>query len=248
MKKQITGVAMAATLTLAGVGAASAMSSGDQAGSQETTFRVTIEDVSTPGLLDTERAGGTVPLSPGVYAVFRGAANPLFKAGKPASPGIELIAEDGFPMTEAAALAADRLVRDSGIFEADNGILAPAFFAGATGSFTITASPGDRLSLATMFVQSNDFFFADGGKGIKLFNGASPVSGDVTNQIALWDAGTEVDTAPGTGPFQKPAQDPAATDFGPAENGVVTLASQTGDGFTLPATGSVIKVTITPIG
>lgn len=246
MKKHVTAAAGVMTaLSLLGASAATAKPNGPA--QNEVTFEVTIENVSDFGLLDTPRAGGTVPLSPGVYAVFNGAKNPLFKNGKTASAGIELIAEDGVTGTAAASLAANRKVSDSGTFVAENGMLAPAFFSGATGRFTFTASPGQRLSLATMFVQSNDFFLADKGHGIKLFNGTTPISGDITDQIDLWDAGTEVDTAPGTGPFQKPVQDPDATDFGPAENSVVMLASQTGDGFDLPADEAVIKVTITPI-
>jgi hypothetical protein len=201
-----------------------------------------------PGLLDTDRAAGTVPLSPGAFAVFNGAKNPILTPGKPASPGVELIAEDGFPMTEAADLSADRHVADSGVFVADDGLLEPAFAAGASGTFRFSATPGQRLSLATMFVQSNDFFFADSGNGIKLFDGVTPISGDITSEIALWDAGTEQDTAPGTGEFQKPVQDATATNVGPQEDGVVTLASQTGDGFDLPATDQVIRITIAPIG
>ena len=100
------------------------------------------------------------------------------------------------------------------------------------------------MHLATMFVQSNDYFFAD-SDGIRLFHGSTPLSGDVTDAISLYDAGTEVDGAPGTGADQVLTQG-GALDVGADENGVVAPASD--DGFELPADEDVIQVTITPIG
>ena len=49
----------------------------------------------------------------------------------------------------------------------------------------------DRLSFATMYVQSNDLFLAPGDTGIALFIDEQPISGDVTALVRLWDAGTE---------------------------------------------------------
>ena len=116
--------------------------------------------------------------------------------------------------------------------------------AGDSVTWTVTARRGDRLSLVTMFVQSNDAFFGDDGSGIALFERSEPISGDVTDQLALWDAGTEVDTAPGTGPYQALAQ--PGPDTGPDEDGVVGSAS--GTGFDSPAVADVITVSVTPIG
>lgn len=240
MKRIISAIAVAA-LAATTLGTATA-----GAAPKQTTFEVTVTNVSAFGLLDTERAGGTVPLSPGVYAVAKGSDNPMFQNGKVASDGIEDIAEDGNTAELLAEVDSNNRVTDSGVFATMDGPIAPALFTGTSATFTVTASPGDRLYLATMFVQSNDFFFADSGHGIKLFNGSTPVEGDITSGIDLWDSGTEQDTAPGTGPDQKPVQ--LTDDQGPAENSVVLLASQTGDGFDLPADESVIEVTITPIG
>ncbi len=69
-------------------------------------------------------------------------------------------------------------------------------------SFTFEATPGDYLSFATMFVQSNDWFFAPASSGINLFPDDTAISGDITQMVSLWDAGTEVDEAPGEGPNQ----------------------------------------------
>ncbi|WP_416208525.1 spondin domain-containing protein [Fodinibius sp.] len=51
-----------------------------------------------------------------------------------------------------------------------------------------------------MFVQSNDLFFSFDSEGIALFDeNGNPVSGDITDRIMLWDAGTETDEEPGVG-------------------------------------------------
>lgn len=214
------------------------------------TFTVTVENVSVPGTISTDRAMGTVPLSPGAFAVFRG-DDPLFTPNQLADEGTELIAEDGFPGPplpglKSAMLAAAAGVSESGVFQSEGGPLGPALEAGATASFTVTASPGDRLQFETMFVQSNDWFYAFGDGGLELFDGDDPVSGDVTSQLVLYDAGTEEDTPPGTGDFQKPVQDPMAMDVGPAESVPIQSAADRHPDFTIPSASSVIRVTMTP--
>lgn len=74
-------------------------------------------------------------------------------------------------------------------------------------TFMVTASPGDRLQFATMFVQSNDLFFAPRDGGIALFDtGGRAMHGKVTTRVALFDAGTEVNQPPGSGRDQAPRQ------------------------------------------
>lgn len=216
------------------------------------TFTVTVQDVSQPGTISSDRAMGTVPLSPGAYAVFTG-SDPAFTPGQAADEGTERIAEDGFPGpplplgSESTLLAAAANVRDSGVFQSPGGPDAgPALFAGETATFTVTAAPGDRLQLETMFVQSNDWFYAFGGGGLALFEGDRPISGDVTSRLVLYDAGTEQDTPPGTGAFQKPAQQPMATNVGPSESVPVQPAAARYPSYTIPSTSAVIRVTVTP--
>ena len=55
------------------------------------------------------------------------------------------------------------------------------------------AVAGSRLSFASKLAATNDRFFAPNGSGIALFIGTVPVTGDVTGQLALWDAGTEAE-------------------------------------------------------
>ena len=95
----------------------------------------------------------------------------------------------------------------SGVFNTPVGAGGPApIFPGEAYEFTFGANPGDKLSFATMFVQSNDLFYAPTGAGIALFNGMTPVNGDVTAQVHLWDAGTEMNEEPGVGANQAPRQ------------------------------------------
>lgn len=210
-------------------------------------FTVKVENVSMPGTLNTNRANGTVPLSPGAFAVYSG-ANPMFMLGHQADEGTARIAEDGFPMKKAMDLMNNSMVSMSGTFESAGGAdMGPALFAGESATFTITAKPGDKLQMQTMFVQSNDWFYGFGDKGLDLFNGSTPISGNVTGKLVLYDAGSEMDTAPGTGPFQKPVQDPMATDVGPDDNVQhITMAMMRHKEFNIPANASVIKVTVTP--
>ena len=64
----------------------------------------------------------------------------------------------------------------------------------------------------------------------------------MTRALTLWDAGTEVNQEPGVGADQAPRQ--KAPDTGAAENGTVRLLTDVKDGFTYPAAGDVLKVTI----
>ncbi|HXH31927.1 MAG TPA: spondin domain-containing protein [Bacteriovoracaceae bacterium] len=213
-------------------------------------FTVTIQNVSRPGLLRTSLAEGTVPLSPGVYAVYGAEMeNPAFTPGQMADIGTERIAEDGFiepPMGFETTLLTD--AKSSGSFSAPGGVPnSPEITAGESTTFTVSAVPGDRLTFETMFVQSNDWFFADSGQGIALFDAAgNPASGDVTSQVALWDAGTEIDEKPGKGIYQKLLQAPDATDVGPQENRNIEKVSSRYSGWRIPQNSEVIKVIITP--
>lgn len=134
-------------------------------------------------------------------------------------------------------------VKSSGTFAAPGG-MKKAVEPGETAEFTIAAAPGDHLSIATMFTQSNDLFYAPGKMGIPLFRNGQPISGDVTDLLMLWNAGTEVDQEPGVGAAQAPRQ--PSPDFGPAENGVVVPIRRGADRFNYPPNSQVLRVTITP--
>ncbi len=185
--------------------------------------------------------GITQIMAPGVWAVHTG-ADPLFTNGQAdRGDGLEALAEDGNPGPLSSAIAAQNGIVSSGVFNTPVGSGAPGpLTPGSAYEFTFTASEGEMLSFATMFVQSNDLFYAPDGNGIELFQNGSAVSGDVTAQIMLWDAGTETNELPGFGLNQAPRQ--SGPDTGMDENGVVQPVN---DGFTYPAVSDVIKVTIT---
>lgn len=116
---------------------------------------------------------------------------------------------------------------------------------------TFTAGKGQKISFASMFGESNDWFFAPGPNGIALYDTqGTPVSGDVTSQVSLWNAGTEIDQEPGVGDSVGPKQ--PAPDYGaPDSDATVRALAQTvtlsdGSTFTLPAITDMIKVTLTP--
>ncbi len=136
------------------------------------------------------------------------------------------------------------LFENSGIFNTPDMAEEPGpALPGSAYTFTVTAVPGDYLNFATMLVQSNDLFFAPDENGIPLFDDMdTPVNGDVTRYILLWDAGTEVNEEPGVGENQAPRQ--PGPDTGDDEMGVVLPISEVMDGFEYPPVAALIRVTI----
>jgi hypothetical protein len=95
-----------------------------------------------------------------------------------------------------------------------------------------------------MFGQSNDLFYAPPEAGIALFDThGKPMQGDITSQLILWDAGTEINQEPGAGAEQAPRQ--PAPNTGTEEHGVVRPVH---DQYTYPPTHDVLRVTIMPQG
>ncbi|MBR9922250.1 MAG: hypothetical protein GYB31_15540 [Bacteroidetes bacterium] len=100
------------------------------------------------------------------------------------------------------------------------------------------AGQGMYLSLATMFVASNDLFFGFEETGLALYDAdGNALSGDVASSLLLWDAGTEVNEEPGNGPNQPANQ--GNPDTGMDENGVVHVND---DGFTYPTITDLISL------
>ena len=197
-------------------------------------------------MLSKKLTGGPftpAPLAPGLY-VLGGRGVALFKAGRKASAGVEAQAEDGNPeglLKSLEAAGHDAALR--GVFNTPAGAAGPGPIGpGAAYEFTFSATPGMKLTLVTMFGQSNDLFYAP-AKPIELFDDrGEPLSGDVTARLVLWDAGTEVDQEPGVGPDQAPRQ--KAPNTGAAENSTVRRAK--GVSF-YARTGELLRVTVTPL-
>jgi hypothetical protein len=69
---------------------------------------------------------------------------------------------------------------------------------GQSTSLTFSAAKNQRLTFATMYGWSNDLFFAPENPGIKLYNDdGTPITGDVSANVKLWDNGTRVNQTPG---------------------------------------------------
>lgn len=182
------------------------------------TFTVTIENVSDNADADP------VPLSPGIYVIHSG-INPVFTPGRlDRGEGLEALAEDGNPSVLAETLNAseDATLSTVGVFDTPVGSDAPGPIApGESYEFSFDATPGDALTLATMYIPSNDIFIAPAGQGIPLFGADDePIDSDVSSAFAHWDAGTEFNQEPGAGSDQAPRQ--AGADTGDAESEVVS--------------------------
>lgn len=182
-----------------------------------TRFVVRIENVAPPTFPTALGAG---------VALTHAAPDPLFVEGAPdRGQGLEALAEDGDPRPLAEALGAR-------VFAG----LAP----GVARDVIVDAWPDDpRLSFATMLVESNDVFLAPDGAGIPLFDeeGRPLPARDVTSLVRVWNAGTEIDQAPGLGPMQGHRQNAPGT--GPAESSLRPFADGT---RTLPLARDLVRV------
>jgi hypothetical protein len=170
----------------------------------------------------------------------------LFEAGKVQQGwGLEQQAEDGDPTALVTHCMHHEGVLSAGFFNTPKGDDKPGpALPGKAYEFTFHATPGDRLTVTTMFAQSNDLFYAPTDDGIALFENGRPLSGDITRRFYLWDAGTEVNEEPGFGANQAPRQ--AAPNTGPSEHNPVRRIEDVKDGFSYPRVEQVLRVTITP--
>lgn len=205
---------------------------------------VTVENVAAADALTS--ADGTshpVAIAPGAWAVHERGARVLFEPGEPASPELETLAEEGDPRPLATRIGARDDVHDRGAFSKLDGSTyeQSPILPGETVTFTIEVVEGQRLSLASMFGQSNDVFVA--GVDIDPLPGGEP-AGDVTAELAYFDAGTEVNEEPGTGASQAPRQ--TAPNTGTAEGGVVAELEGGVDaaGYTFPPLAGILRVRI----
>lgn len=104
-------------------------------------------------------------------------------------------------MPQSAMLTVENVLQSqplvqSGTFQGDG--TPPVVFPGESVSISFYAAKGQALSFATMYGWSNDLFFAPENPGITLYTeDGTPIEGDVSQQIKLWDNGTRVNQAPG---------------------------------------------------
>jgi hypothetical protein len=210
---------------------------------REVHFTVRVENVSTPQTLKLSNGStAPAPTAPRLWTITD-EGNPIFTPGQyDVGHGLERLAEDGNPGVLADYITQNmKSVLRSGIVTMPVGEKAAGpNLPGKAYEFNVSAAPGQRLSVAFMFGQSNDLFYAPGKKGIALFDAkGKPLSADITSQLQLWDAGTEVNEEPGLGPNQAARQ--PAPNTGPSEHKRIALVN---DAFHYPKTGDVIRVTV----
>ncbi len=230
-------LALSAGLILTAAGMAAADSD------QPIKFTIRIENISKPdGFTASNGVKWTLAFSPGTAIVHTESA-PVFTAGKKdRGKGLEAQAEDGDPAMLAKSLTGAKGIKSVTVFNTPVGASSPGpITPGAAYEVTVAAVRGDRLSLTLMMGQSNDWFYAPAESGIELFKNGQAISGDITAELAMWDAGTEVNQEPGIGPDQGPRQ--KAPNTGKAENGVVHKIAD-GKAYSIPS--KVMRITITP--
>jgi hypothetical protein len=234
----------ARTLTLIGAGTLLARGATAQEPASATKFTITVENISQGEVLKLS-TGGSAPFvsAPVLWVISTGSSNPIFVAGKPdAGAGLEQLAETGNPSRLAESLNGKNGILQVGaeakpVGTAAAGPIPP----GQHYQFEISARPGEKLSTAWMFGQSNDLFYSN-DRPISLFTSeGKPVSGEMTTQLSLWDAGTELNEEPGLGPNQGPRQ--KSPDAGvPEHQGIAHVH----DKYSYPRIGDVLRLTITP--
>ncbi|MBO4246629.1 spondin domain-containing protein [Halomicrobium sp. IBSBa] len=218
---------------------------------QKLRYNVRVTNVSDGQTLQTTAEGDAaqqpVPLSPVVYAVHE-ADEPIFTAGEPARDnGLEGVAEDGSPASLVASLGEREAVHDAGVQAVPAGSDEPGpLLPNHSYDFETERLETDDLSLSmvTMFVPSNDLFYALGGAtGIPLSSDEQSTQGDVTDHVDLWDAGTEINEEPGVGENQVQRQRGAGV--GLVERGTVAPV-ETINGYDYPDTSDVLRVLVQP--
>ena len=235
MLTKVLSVTIGAILTVACVASAN--------GDKPTKFTIRVENITEPDAFTASNGvKWSLAFSPGTAVVHIDKA-PIFTSGKKdRGKGLEAQAEDGNPSMLAKSLDGSKGIKSVAVFNTPVGASAPGpITPGAAYELTISAMPGDRLSMTIMMGQSNDWFYAPDERGIELFKNGQAISGDMTSQIMMWDAGTEVDQEPGIGSDQGPRQ--KAPNTGKAENGVVHKIQ---DGKLYSQASSVMRITVTP--
>jgi hypothetical protein len=217
-----------------------------QGAAAETRFTIRVENVSQGDALKLSN-GRSAPFvsAPVLWVIHTASTNPIFTGGqRDAGEGLELLAETGDPSQLVKALGKKSGITSVGAVARPSGATADGpITPGQRYEFEVVARPGQLLSTAWMFGQSNDLFYSN-DRPIALFTTAGkPRSGEMTVQLSLWDAGTEVNEEPGLGPNQGPRQ--ATPDAGVTESQGIAHVR---DGYSYPPISKVLRLTIAPAG
>ena len=198
-------------------------------------FMISLENVSGRAVVS--------PVSPPLFATHTNGAT-LFTTGERAPQGLEALAEDGNPMELADALKNDGAFGSVQTLTDVAGPVRPGEMREAMVTPTATFT---HFSLATMIGRTNDAFISNAGAVALVENGrlrsARAVEADLNAALAVFDAGTEANQAPGVGSNIAPNQ--AAPNTGPrdADDTVRRYSDSTND-----FASDWAHVTVRPIG
>ena len=197
-------------------------------------------------LLDGDRSSGETQILAltGITHVagagFAGVAldgDKLFKLGEPEpGQGLENLAEDGNPLP---LLEVDSFSSSAVFADQESGGYEP-LMPGTITTFEIQASEGEHLFFASMLAQTNDLFLGSPPQGIPLFDGETPIEGELADSLVLYDAGTEANQAPGLGSDQAPRQ--AGPDTGVEDPDA--SVREVDDGYSYPLPSAVLSVRV----
>lgn len=213
----------------------------------DVSLRLVLENIAEPGSGVTE--DGTpydILVAPGVWTLHEEDYE-LLSEGVSASNDLEALAEWGSTDALEGTLMQTARVAWAGTFGTEapgenyeDNPLAP----GDQVVLELPARTGQRLSLAAMYIQSNDVLLGTRPEGIEVAHElevGTPL--DVSDAFVLWDAGTEINEAPGLGEHQAPRQ--PEPNSGPDEAGTLTMfETEDASGFTYPAPVSFWRVTL----
>ncbi|MBT2620145.1 spondin domain-containing protein [Chryseobacterium sp. ISL-6] len=145
--------------------------------------------------------------------------------------------ETGMPSTITIENVLDsKPLVESGVFQ-HNGA-SPVIMPGESTSFQFSAAKGQAISFATMYGWSNDLFFAPENPGIKLYqDNGTPIEGDVSSQIKLWDNGTRINQTPGSTVMHPGTAETTAQN-------ITEVSGTDAQGHTYAAASSLMKVNL----
>jgi len=178
--------------------------------------------------------GSNSPFSPVLVVVYSGNDNPIFKTGEnDRGEGLKELSQQGNADVLAAFLKTRPGIKEVFVLkDPATGVLRPRINGnnGGKASQVISARKGDRIALATMYGQSNDWFIAATNNGVD-----GSTRGDISSIMGLFDSGTLQSSFPGAHIGSGPAQ---------AESQPVQQLPNPNQFNTLPSLPQMIKVTV----
>ena len=107
----------------------------------------------------------------------------------------DMVVNQPMTITVENVLKSQPLV-ESGTFQGTG--TPPVILPGQSITIHFSAAKGEAITFATMYGWGNDMFFAPENPGIQVYDAkGTPMEGDVSSQIKLWDNGTRVNQKPG---------------------------------------------------